>query len=96
MAQLRREDVVKLAQLAKLSISDDEIDRYREEISALLEFVEQLQSIDVDGVEPTSQVSGNVNKMRPDTIKPPLASKDKLLANLPDRQDDYIRVKRMR
>ena len=68
MAKLTREDVLKLARLARLDLSDEEVEEYQRELSAILQYVEQLSEVDVDGLKPTNQVTGLINVMRPDEI----------------------------
>lgn len=94
MAKLAKEDILKLARLARLRLSEDEITKYQKELESILQYVEQLNDIDLTEYEPTSQVTGLTNIMRDDV---PLnqASTTDLLKNLPDRQGDYIKVKRM-
>jgi aspartyl-tRNA(Asn)/glutamyl-tRNA(Gln) amidotransferase subunit C len=58
MAKLTREDVLKLAALARINLSDVEVEEFSEELSAILQYVEQLSSVDVAGLAPTNQVTG--------------------------------------
>jgi aspartyl-tRNA(Asn)/glutamyl-tRNA(Gln) amidotransferase subunit C len=95
MAKLSREDILKLAQLARLQLSEAEIDEFSGELSDILQYVEMLQSIDVSGLEPTNQVTGLTNVTRPDEIKDYGYSPKELQKNVPAMQDDEIKVKRM-
>ena len=95
MAKLTREDVLKLARLARLDLSEEEIEKYRTEMSEILQFVEQLQDVDVQGLEPTHQVTGLVNATRPDEIKGYGYKPEQLLKNVPHVKDNQIKVKRM-
>jgi len=95
MADLTREDVLKLARLARLTITDEEVEKYRSELSEILKYVEQLQSADVDGLEPTSQVTGLKNVMREDEIVDYGVSPDDLLRITPNKQGRHVKVKRM-
>lgn len=95
MAKLTRDDVLKLARLARLKLTDAEIDRYAEQISEILQYVEQLQEIDLTGLEPTSQVTGLVNIERPDVIKDYGVTPEDLLKNAPATENGQIKVKRM-
>lgn len=95
MADLSREDVLKLAQLARLTVTDDEVERYRAELSKILGYVEQLQSADVTGLKPTSQVTGLKNVMRDDEVIDYGVSPDDLLRIVPQKQDRLIKAKRM-
>ena len=95
MSNLSREDVLKLASLARISLSDDEVAEFSEELSAILQYVEQLSNVDVSGLEPTNQVTGLTNVMRDDAeVDYGYAPLD-LLKNVPHVQDNQIKVKRM-
>jgi aspartyl-tRNA(Asn)/glutamyl-tRNA(Gln) amidotransferase subunit C len=95
MAKLTREDVLKLARLARLDLSDDEVEEYVRELSEILQYVEQLQSVDVTGLKPTNQVTGLTNVTRKDEVKDYGYKPAELLKNVPAVQDDQIKVKRM-
>ncbi len=95
MAKLSQEDIVKLAQLARLHLNEQDVARYQKEISAILEYVEKLQSVDVEGLEPTYQVTGLTNVMRPDEVKVYGASPEDLLKNAPATHDGHIKVQRV-
>jgi aspartyl-tRNA(Asn)/glutamyl-tRNA(Gln) amidotransferase subunit C len=95
MAQLSREDILKLAQLARLGLTTEEVDEFSSELSAILQYVEQLSSVDVTGLEPTSQVTGLTNVTRPDEVKDYGYDPHDLLKNVPSTDNNLIKVKRM-
>jgi aspartyl-tRNA(Asn)/glutamyl-tRNA(Gln) amidotransferase subunit C len=95
MAKLTREDVLKLAQLARIRLTDDEVTEFSTELSAILQYVEQLSSVDVSGLLPTNQVTGLTNVMRDDTITDYGYSTQDLLKNVPTTMDNQLKVKRM-
>src|SRR4051812_18006566 len=95
MAELTREDVLKLAQLARLELSEDEIEEYSRELSEILQYVEQLDGVDTDGLKPTNQVTGLTNVTRDDEIKDYGYKAKDLLKNVPTVEKDQIKVKRM-
>lgn len=95
MSKLTREDVLKLAQLARLELSDDEIEDYKKELSEILEYVEQLQAVDVKGLKPTNQVTGLTNVTRDDEIRDYGYKAADLLKNVPAVQDNQIKAKRI-
>lgn len=95
MTKLTREDVLKLARLARLTLTDEEIEEFTGEISAILQYVEQLQDVDLEGLMPTYQVTGLTNVMRQDKVKDYGYTPADLLKNAPDTEDDHIKVKRM-
>jgi len=93
--KLSSDQILNLARLAKLRISEDEIEQYKNELSAILEYIEILDSVSVESLKPTSQVTGLVNVMRIDTVSEQKASPDELLSVVPDVANRYIKVKRM-
>ncbi|HUS26441.1 MAG TPA: Asp-tRNA(Asn)/Glu-tRNA(Gln) amidotransferase subunit GatC [Nevskiaceae bacterium] len=95
MATLSREDVLKLARLARLHLTDEEVEEFAGELNSILQYVEQLQQVDVAGIKPTSQVTGLKNVMRDDTVADYGVSQDELLRLVPNVQDGHIKVKRM-
>jgi aspartyl-tRNA(Asn)/glutamyl-tRNA(Gln) amidotransferase subunit C len=95
MSKLSREDVLKLAALSKLKLSDDEIERLQDELGEILDYVKQLDSVDVSGLEPTYQVSGLKNVYRKDEIKDYGYKIEDLLKNAPAIQDGQFKVKRV-
>src|SRR5262245_31254635 len=95
MAELTRDDVLKLARLARLTITDEEVEKYRSELVEILKYVEQLQNADVAGLEPTVQVTGLKNVMREDEIVDYGVAPDDLILLAPNREDRLIKVKRM-
>ena len=95
MAKLTREDVLKLAHLARLTLSEDEIVQYQGELEEILQYVEQLQAVEVGSLLPTNQVTGLKNVMRKDEVIDYGYEPAELLKNLPAKQDEQIKVKRM-
>lgn len=96
MAKLSREEVLKLAQLARLRLSDEEVEQYTKELSTIIDYFELLDKADIKGLEPTSQVTGLVNQFREDEIVVnQAASPDELLKRVPNTEGRYIKVKRM-
>jgi len=95
MAKLTREDVLKLARLSRLELTEAEIDEFRGELSEILQYVEQLQGVDVSDLKPTNQVTGLTNVFRKDEIRDYGYQPAELLKNVPQVQADRIKVKRM-
>lgn len=95
MAKLTRDDVFKLAQLARLELTDDETEKFRAELSEILQYVEQLGEVDVSGLKPTNQITGLTNVMRDDAAKDYGYAASDLLENVPEVQDAQIKSKRM-
>lgn len=95
MANLTRMDVLKLARLARLSLTDTEVEEYQHELAEILQYVEQLQAVDVNGLGPTNQVTGLKNVMRKDEEIDYGYVPGDLLKNVPHVQDNQLKVKRM-
>ena len=95
MTKLTREDVLKLAHLARLELSEEEISEFSSELTEILQYVEQLQSVDVAGLDPTNQVTGLTNVARKDEVHGYGYKPADLLKNVPETKDNQIKVKRM-
>jgi len=95
MSKLTRQDIQKLARLARLSLTDEEIDSYSQDISEILNYIDQLSSVDTESIMPTYQVSGLVNVMRSDEIINYGTTPKELLNNAPSIEKDHFKVKRM-
>ena len=88
---ISREDVVHVAHLARLEIPEDEIDRVREELGAILEAVGKVSELDLEDVEPTSHPLDVVNVFGEDEPRPSLP-REEALRNAPDPADGAFRV----
>jgi aspartyl-tRNA(Asn)/glutamyl-tRNA(Gln) amidotransferase subunit C len=84
-----------LARLARLELSDEEIEEFSQELSEILQYVEQLQSVDVDGLKPTNQVTGLTNVTRDDEVIDYGYAAADLLKNVLAVKGNQIKVKRM-
>lgn len=95
MADLTRDDILKLAKLARISLSEEEVSAFASEFTEILHYVEQLNAVDTGSRKPTSQVTGLSDVTRPDEVIDYGYPASKLLENVPSVQDDLIKVKRM-
>ena len=91
---ISREEVQHVARLARLHLSDDEVERMRQQLDAILAYIDKLRELDVEGVDPTAHAVPLVNVMRDDALVPPL-SQEAALANAPDRAGEFFRVPRI-
>jgi aspartyl-tRNA(Asn)/glutamyl-tRNA(Gln) amidotransferase subunit C len=91
---IERKDVEHVARLARLALTDAEIERMREQLNGILSYIEKLNELDTDGVEPTSHAVPMLNVMREDEPGPCLP-RDEALANAPDRAGEFFRVPRI-
>jgi len=90
--KLSREEVLHIARLARVALTDAEITRMSEQLSVLLEHFEVLQKVDTENVPPTAQSIDMQSVMRADEVAPSLPPDD-ILANAPRREEDYFRVR---
>ena len=89
--KISKEEVKKIAGLAKLSINEDEIELYTDQMNQILDYVSQLNEVDTDNVEPLSHVLDVVNKTRSDTVNPSVSRKT-ALKNAAKTDDEFILV----
>lgn len=80
---LSTDDVRHVATLARLHLIDDEVARFTKDLTGIFALIEQLKEVDTKNVEATAQVTGLVNGLRTDVIRPSTASPDALLATSP-------------
>jgi aspartyl-tRNA(Asn)/glutamyl-tRNA(Gln) amidotransferase subunit C len=88
---ITREEVVHVAKLARLELTEDELERFAGQLNAILEAVGKVSELDLAGVEPTLHPLELANVWAEDQPRPPL-SVEEALANAPDREDDAFRV----
>jgi aspartyl-tRNA(Asn)/glutamyl-tRNA(Gln) amidotransferase subunit C len=86
-----REQVLHVAKLARLKLTDDEVEKMTGELSKILEHVEQMEALDLEGVEPTSHVVALENVLRKDVPRESLP-RERALEQAPDATDDGFRV----
>ena len=87
-------DVEAIARLARLHLSDDELERMSVQLDAILAYIDKLSALDVGGVAPTSHAVPLVNVLRDDEVRPSLPQAD-MLKNAPDRTGEFFRVPRI-
>ena len=89
---LTREEVLHIAQLAHLGLSEDEVPKFQEQLSESLDYFEALRALDTEGVPPTSHPLPLESVMREDEVAPSLPVED-VLANAPNVEDGLFRVR---
>src|SRR4051812_42830152 len=94
MSKITPDEVRRIAALANIGLSDDQIEHFAGELDEIVKFVEQLQKIDVADIPPTDQVTGLVDVWREDKVQLGL-SYDDLELNAPNWEDGYYKVKRV-
>jgi len=90
-AVIDRDQVLHVARLARLKLTDEEIERMSGELSGILEHVDRISELDLDDVEPTSHVIALENVLRPDEPRPSW-SRDEMLDPAPDPASGAFRV----
>jgi aspartyl-tRNA(Asn)/glutamyl-tRNA(Gln) amidotransferase subunit C len=91
MAEISRDDVLHVARLACLHLSDEEVDRMQAQLSNILDAIETLRDVDTSQVGPTASVIQLENVMRDDVARPGM-TREAALANAPLRDDPFLRV----
>lgn len=94
MARIEREEVERVAELARLALSEDEKELFCEQLGQILEYARELARVNTEGVEPTVHAVQLQNVFRADVNRPSLP-KEQVLANAPEVQDGYFRVPRI-
>jgi aspartyl-tRNA(Asn)/glutamyl-tRNA(Gln) amidotransferase subunit C len=89
--EISRDEVLHVAKLARLELSDDQVERFREQLSAILEAVGKVSELDLSGVPPTSHPLDLVNVLADDDPAPCLSRED-ALANAPDPEGGFFGV----
>ena len=104
MSKITKDDISYIAELSRLKLTETEIEKFQTEISRIIDYVEQLQDADLDGLDITHQVSGQTNQTRADGIANKdvaenslqRVSKAQLLENAGDTTEDgYIKADRV-
>jgi len=89
--KITRETVLHVAGLARLSLSEEEVDTYARQLNAILEYMDQLNALDTAGIEPTEHVIPLETPFREDRATPSL-DLEKSLRNAPDRSGSFFKV----
>ena len=90
-APISRDEVAHVANLARLQLTDDELDHFTDQLGAVLEHARDVEALDVEGVEPTAHPYELTNVFRPDEVRPTL-DRDEVLAQAPAAEDGQFRV----
>ncbi len=89
--RITRDDVAHVADLARLALSDDELDRFTDQLAAVLDHAEDIDALDIDDVAPTAHPLPLLNVLRDDEVRPSL-DRDEVLASAPAVEDHRFRV----
>jgi aspartyl-tRNA(Asn)/glutamyl-tRNA(Gln) amidotransferase subunit C len=83
MTQLTKDQVRHIAKLARLRLTDEEIEKLPHELTNILGYIDMLKEVDTTGVEPTAQVTGMMNSFRDDVVQPQITAPEALLQTSP-------------
>ena len=89
--KLSKEEIEKLAHLARLEFAENELDQMKADLEKILAFVGRIDALNLEAVEPLIYMNKEVDKLRADEAKLELTKED-ALKNAPDRDSDYFRV----
>lgn len=89
--KLDESQVRHVAKLSRLDLTDNEVGRFSGELSAIVEYIEKLNQLDVEGIEPLAHCLPIHNVFRDDVVKDSL-SNDEALSNAPQRHEEYFKV----
>ena len=92
--RISRDDVAHVARLARLRLDDDELERFTEQLGAVLEHAADIAALDIGDVPPTAHPLPLVNVLRDDEVRPGL-DRDEVLAQAPAAEDGRFRVPRI-
>lgn len=90
--KLSTEEVLRIAALAKMGVTEADVEKLREQLSNILENFEVLQKLDTTGIPPTAQSIALQNVIMRDEVRPSMPPEE-VLANAPQREDDFFKVK---
>ena len=90
--KLSREEVLHIARLARVGVTDEDVNRLSEQLSNILENFEALQQVDTENVPPTAQSIALQNVTSDDTVAPSMSPED-VLANAPRQEQEHFRIK---
>jgi len=91
MGTLGKDTVKHVAHLARVELTEKELDYYVGQLGAILDYIGKLKEVNIEGVEPTSHVLHLENVYREDKVKPSLSA-DEALKNAPAREGDFFKV----
>lgn len=94
MSKIDKAQVEHVAKLSRIKLTEEEKEKFTQELGAILDYVAELESAPTEGIEPISQIAGLKNIAREDEIQESLPN-EKALENAPEKQDDYIKVKKI-
>ena len=92
MAKLTNSDVLHVAELAKLDLTEDEIDKFLPQLSEIVDHVSELQKVDTTNIDPTSQTTGLTNVLRDDEVKTSSIDQSGALSGTDNTYNGFFKV----
>ncbi len=93
---LTKEEIKHIAELARLDLNEEELKMYGEQLSSVLKYIEQLQEVNTEDIEPTAQVTGLENVLREDEVEDwSEPEKYNAISQAPSLEKKQIKVKRV-
>lgn len=86
-----KETIEKIAHLSRLEFKNEDLNKIQSDLSNILDWVDKLNELDTENIEPLTSMSDNINIMREDAIEPHISHYD-ALKNAPKKDTDYVRV----
>lgn len=91
MAKITKEQVERVADLAHLAVTEEEVAMYTEKLQSIVTYANQLNELNTDGVKPTTHILHEKNVLRQDVVKQTI-TQEEALKNAPDKQGGYFKV----
>ncbi len=89
--KISKDDIIKVSELARLEFKEEELEKFTEQLGNILEYIEQLNELNTDNVEPTSHVLDSSTPLREDKVVEWLSTEE-VLKNAPESEDDFFVV----
>ena len=89
--KISKDDIIKVSELARLEFKEEELEKFTEQLGNILEYIEQLNELNTDNVEPTSHVLDMSTPLREDKVEEWLSTEE-VLKNAPESEDDFFVV----
>jgi aspartyl-tRNA(Asn)/glutamyl-tRNA(Gln) amidotransferase subunit C len=91
---LSEKEVKHIAALARIGLSGNEIEKYRRDLSAILDYFKKLEELNTDGIEPIGHITGRFNSCREDKVQEfGSLGREAILKNAPEKREGYVKVK---
>ncbi len=91
---LTKEEIIHIASLARIGLTDKDVEKYQHDLSSILDYFKKLEEVDVAGVEPIGHITGSLNSFRSDAHTDfGSLGKEQIMSNAPETKEGYIKVK---